>query len=111
MSDHELKQLEAAETWSDDEGVVRPAVKHQRAIVSVAFAREDLDRVSEHAERHGLKTSEFIRSAALAEVARTPQRLRFLSVSGGFNTVYVPTMVRAPRVEVRMHQPDLPYTR
>lgn len=111
VTDRELEQLEAADNWSGDEGVVRPAVKTQRAIVSVAFTRKDLDLVSEHAERLGLKTSEFIRKSALAEVTRIPQRLRILSISGGFNTVYIPTMRRAPRVEVTMREPELVFTR
>jgi len=111
VSDNDPERLEAAETWSDDEGVVRPTVKTQRAIVSVAFTREDLDRVSGHAERQGMKTWKFIRNAALAEVASKPQRVRILSVNGSFRTVYVPSMLRAPRVEVRMDQPDRVMTR
>jgi len=40
-----------------------------RAIVSVAFSRDDFDRLDRHVERRGIKISEFIREAALDRVA------------------------------------------
>ena len=35
-----------------------------RAVVSVAFSRDDFDRLDRHVERRGMKISEFIREAA-----------------------------------------------
>ena len=39
-----------------------------RAIVSVAFSRQDFERLDRHVERKGVKISEFIREAALDRV-------------------------------------------
>jgi hypothetical protein len=57
--------LEAAESWDFASADKVPAQKSSRAIVSVAFKREDFDRVAEQAEQLGIRTSEFIREAAL----------------------------------------------
>jgi hypothetical protein len=74
MSDEEaLRELEDPETWDMTGGEVLPPVKTARAVVSVAFPREDFARVSEYARRQGMKTSEFVRKAALDRVARGEQ--------------------------------------
>ena len=36
-----------------------------RAVVSVAFSRDDFERLDRHVERRGMRISEFIREAAL----------------------------------------------
>jgi predicted ABC-class ATPase len=70
MDETELQELQDPDTWEDDgEEEIHSPVKSARAVVSVAFTREDFKRVSDYAERHGLKTSEFIRKAALDRVA------------------------------------------
>jgi hypothetical protein len=71
MSDEEiLRELQDPETWDTAAGEILPPVKSARAVVSVAFPRDDFARVSEYAQRQGMKTSEFIRAAALDRVAR-----------------------------------------
>src|SRR5438093_11997794 len=73
MKDKErLGELESSEYWDDASAERHPPVKGGRAIVSVALAREDFQRVAAAAERAGKKTSEFIREAAL-EKAREVQ--------------------------------------
>ena len=52
-----------------------------RAVVSVAFSREDFDRVALFAENNGLKISEMIRNAALDEV------------NGRMRTIYIDATV------------------
>ena len=64
-----LAQWQDPATWEDIEDPVLPAVKSPRATFSVSFSRDDFLAVAEYAERHGLKTSEFIRRAALERVA------------------------------------------
>ena len=62
-------ELQTPDTWDIEQGVVRSGTKNTRAVVSVAFNREDFYRVTEAAERSGVKTSEFIREATLDKAA------------------------------------------
>ena len=57
--------LRKAETWDADQVVVNRGVPRPRAVVSVAFSRDDFETVSGVANSRGMKTSEFIRTAAL----------------------------------------------
>ena len=59
------KELENPDNWDFNAVKVHPAVKSARAIVSVAFSREDYELVSLCAESSGQRISEFIREAAL----------------------------------------------
>ena len=75
-------ELENEDQWDFDAAEVRPAVARSRAVVSVAFAREDFERVSECAERQRKRTSEFIREAALEKVGRSTLPMTTSSSSG-----------------------------
>lgn len=70
MDDHELQELQDPESWDDRYDQILPPAESPHAVVAVAFPREDFARVAECARRHGMKTSEFIRQAALDHVAR-----------------------------------------
>lgn len=70
MDDREIQALENSEEWEFEHATKRPGVKGRRAVVSVAFAREEFEIVDEGAERSGEKLSEFIRKAALGRAAR-----------------------------------------
>ncbi|HQY31711.1 MAG TPA: hypothetical protein PK691_10510, partial [Thermomicrobiales bacterium] len=48
-------------------------VRTPRAVVSVSFNSDDLKVVADRAEALGLKTSEYIRKAALGEVETRPR--------------------------------------
>lgn len=54
----------------------REGVKSPRAVVSVAFAREDFELVARVARTSGMRTSEFIREASLgcARELQYPER-------------------------------------
>ncbi len=65
MDNQDIQQLQNAENWDTDHPDVRLPEKQGRAVVSVAFNRGDFDRVARRAKERGMKTSEFIRSAAL----------------------------------------------
>jgi hypothetical protein len=65
MNDKERKQLQSPESWDWERAESRPARKKPRAVVSVAFNRDDFETVAAFAERAGMKLSEFIRSAAM----------------------------------------------
>lgn len=103
MDDKELKELQDPESWSN-KSEVRAPVKPQRAVVSVAFSREDFDRVVEHAQRAGMKTSEFIRYAALEHVAEQGMPVQVFSVSGSVRTNIPFTRMEGPRIHVQQEQ-------
>ena len=63
--DKERKELQSPESWDWERAESRPARKKPRAVVSVAFNRDDFETVAAFAERAGMKLSEFIRSAAM----------------------------------------------
>ena len=65
MKDKDSKELRDPENWDWEHAQSRPGRKKPRAVVSVAFSRDDFDRVAVCAERADMKLSEFIRSAAL----------------------------------------------
>lgn len=69
MDDKELRDLQEPGSWDDDRAERRSGLKTARAVVSVAFARQDFERVSEAARVSGMRTSEFIRQAALREAS------------------------------------------
>jgi hypothetical protein len=70
MDDQELEQLQDPANWDEVEAEVGPARSRQsRAVVSVAFQREDFTQIVEVAASQGMRTSEFIRKAALAASA------------------------------------------
>jgi hypothetical protein len=90
-------ELEREDQWDFDAAEARTGAK-SRAVVSVAFSREDFERVSECAEARNMRTSEFIREAALEKATHSssastltyssswgPQRVETrLSTGGGF---------------------------
>lgn len=88
--DEDFDTLQDPASWEpeDGDGIRQPA-KPARAIVSVAFGRDDFDEVVDYATAHGMKTSEFIRKAALAYAKAGRTSLgRVHSASGAFRTDY-----------------------
>ena len=69
MIDGELEALQNPDEWDFEHAERRSGVKQPRAVVSVAFSRDDFERVSGCAERLRKRTSEFIREAALERVS------------------------------------------
>ena len=69
----EEKELQKSGTWNFGQAVVSPGTPKSRAVVSVAFARDDFEQVAEAARRSDMKTSEFIRSAALTTAKAVTQ--------------------------------------
>src|SRR5215217_7345095 len=82
MDEDELKELQDPNTWQDMEDDKRPPVKPSRVIVSVAFPRSDFDLVSEAADEHGMKMSEFVRNAAIERARATVAESVAVSLSG-----------------------------
>ncbi|MBI4493224.1 MAG: hypothetical protein HY690_10585 [Chloroflexi bacterium] len=57
-------------------------MKNARVVVSVAFSRRDFERVAECAEKMGMRTSEFVREAALDRALCQSLVVRLSSFSG-----------------------------
>ena len=68
-------ELQDPGTWDFESGERRPGTARGRAVVSVAFPREDFERVAKCAEQTGKRLSEFIREAAVEKA--TSQRASF----------------------------------
>jgi hypothetical protein len=85
VTPEELAEWQDPATWEDDEDPVRPPVHSPRAIVSVAFSRDDFIAVADYASRHGMKTSEFIRRATLERLSSNGQEAS-VAVTGVIQT-------------------------
>jgi len=73
----EQREVQDPNAWDWEHAERRPGGESKRVFVSVAFSREQFEAVAERAREHGMKTSDFIRSAALSSTsspasARTP---------------------------------------
>jgi hypothetical protein len=95
----ELEALEHADEWDFDRAGRRPGVEQARAIVSVAFQRQDFERLTRCADQLHMRTSAFIRAAALekADCHRQRTRLTGFSASAGV-TLYSPTPLAITRL-------------
>ena len=80
--DPEDVDLQNEGQWDFGAAESRPGVSRPRAVVSVAFAREDFNKVAECAESHAKRVSEFIREAALEKVASSALPVFTSSTSG-----------------------------
>lgn len=72
-------ELKDPGTWDFSQAVVSPGTKKARAVVSVAFARDDFERVARAAQQSEMKTSEFIRTASLEKAAT---KVTFFGLTG-----------------------------
>ena len=97
LTKDELEELQGPETSEDTDEPVQPATRTARAVVSVAFARDDFETVVAAAKQHGMKTSEFIRRAAMEKTSLKSQQAQVLVVSGSIQTGH--TVVSGPRVK------------
>ena len=78
MAPEGTTDLENEDSWDWDHAEERPPVRAVRAIVSVGFERRDFERVSDYARSTGMKVSEFIREAALAQLPETNRQIEFI---------------------------------
>ena len=106
-ADKEL-DLHDESTWDYKDAVVRPASQSNRVVVSVAFARQDFQRVGEYAESVNMKTSEFIRTAALEKISKPAEASGFSCSVGNagiiLSTSYIGTTTQVSSVASRDEQ-------
>ena len=98
LSKQELEELQSPDAWEVGGEVVQPSPKPARAVVSVALPREDFEAVVETAKRLGMKTSEFMRQAAIEKARPKTGEARVLAVTGQVFTRHV--LVSAPRTKI-----------
>ncbi len=96
MKGRDLEEMQDPRNWEfDAERPERP--RKARAVVSIAFSREDFEEMTEYARKAGVTLSELIRGAALDRIRRVaPLRVSFSSAGGA--TAYlgrVPSSTRA----------------
>jgi hypothetical protein len=89
MNDKERADLQDPDSWDYERAIELPASKKPRAVVSVAFAREDFERVAMAARRDGKKISEFVRDAAIGQVASPGARATLMVSSAGAGSLIV----------------------
>lgn len=97
------QEMMDATNWEMEEAVLHQPQKAARSVVSVSFSQEDLATVAHAARAHGMKTSEFIRHAALSEASRKQKSALSAFSAGasqGVSTVLVTNWRRGGRARV-----------
>lgn len=102
--------LENAEEWDFDRAELSKPAPSRRTVVSVSVSRDDFDRLSSHAERIGMRTSEFIRRAALAQMRRPARAVIFSASGSGGSMIFTSAPVAKTdvwgQVNQELPQPD-----
>lgn len=65
----EEEDLQNPDNWDFEQAEEQLPVRRARAVVSVAFSRDDFERIADFAESNDMKISEMIRNAALDRVS------------------------------------------
>ncbi len=76
-------ELQDPASWDAGRGFEQTGNPSRRAVVSVPFGREDFSAVAQAARREGMRTSEFIREAAIEKARGPRRRARITNVAGG----------------------------
>ena len=92
MSKGHDSELEGQEVWDFERPEVREPIKAPRVVASVAFRRDDFERVFLYAQRIGKRTSEFIREAAI-EKATGSSAGTLVYLSGSTGTLWLTKML------------------
>lgn len=100
-------QRHSDDQWESVPDGVRDANPNRRAVVSVSMAREDFERVSEYARKHGMKTSEFLRQAALDRIGYQRAELVSVRVSGSIFGHYPRQTEIGAASTVRLNQSEV----
>lgn len=97
--DKDLDEMQDPSSWDFERAERRPGVQSPRAVVSVAFARDDFERIARAAEELGKRTSEFIREAALERALQHRRLARLSSFSGSLgSTIFSDKHLSSTRV-------------
>lgn len=91
--------------WALDQAEIHEPPKNPRAVVSVAFPRDDFSKVSEAAGASNMKVSEFIRTAALERAERVTGSPRTYSMSTSGSGVLHQTFTASAPARRNVRQP------
>jgi len=86
MTKGEVESLQQADNWDWERTTRREGGQSQRVVVSVSLAKQDFERIAEYARSTGMKTSEFIREAALDHLPKPERTVEFalpVTAAGG----------------------------
>jgi|GEM_PF-1522920 len=89
MAREDLESLENSGELDSPKAEKPAPVKSHRSVVSVTFPRDVFAQVAQAAEQNGMRTSEFIRVAAVEKAAGHPPVGGPVSVSGQVSGVVV----------------------
>ena len=114
MDDKDLAKLQDTDNRDYDKAEIHEPVRNPRTVLSVAFNRADFLRVTECARQVGMRTSEFVREAALS-VARKQQTQKQLTSYTSSDTldVWIPRSqltVGGMTVKARVDRPEAALT-
>ena len=79
------REYEGPDEWDFDSAELRRGSSEGRTVVSVSMAREDFARLSDFAEKLGMRPSEFIRRAALGRLQ--PRKVVIFSATAGHGSL------------------------
>lgn len=105
MEHNNDKDYNQDDEWALDQAETHEPPKNPRAIVSVAFPRDDFSKVSEAASASNMKVSEFIRTAALERAERVMGTSRTYSMSTSGSGALHLTFTAAAPARRDVHQP------
>ena len=110
MDGDDIKALESEEEWEEpEEELLAQPRRRPRAVVSVAFPREDFEVVEECAERLGKRLSEFIREAAIARAKPRRGSVTYQGFGGTSDMVVSVEQFVITAVDNRVREePDMP---
>ena len=100
LGDKELEELMNPDSWDDSKLEILEPARRPRAVVSVAFQRDDFELVARQARRSGMTTSGFIREAALnvAKASTTAASIQWIGHTAGAFLVQIDPAPNTRRV-------------
>lgn len=98
-SNNDSTDLGNLEEWDFERAELSKPAQSRRTVVSVSVSRDDFDQLSSYAERIGMRTSEFIRRAALAHL-RKPARAAFIFSASGSGGSMIFTSASVAKTDV-----------
>lgn len=105
--DSELRNME---NWDIENAERVRGRRGRRTIVSVAFSKDDFQRVAEHSASAGMRVSEFIRNAALQQAGVIPNKIAVVLAGASRHAMLIQTNELPPltsgHAPVRTAEPD-----
>lgn len=112
MTKNDLDDFANPESWDFDNAELRQPERAGRTVVSVSMSRDEFQLVGEYADQIGMKTSEFLRKAALARVRGTRRGVIYSASAGGgsmiLNVSIAPTTEVSGKIIAQESRQEIP---